>query len=88
MRHDPMKCNRTRIEDVEIMKRIDRIRNGIVSKVMQTDGWLDADDDRVEQHDFGHHASQLIGRHKVDMNGERHRQIVERLLDLSIRDIK
>ena len=70
------------------MKRIDRIRNGIVSKVMKTDGWLATDENRIDRHDFVQHASQLVGRHKVDMTGERHRQIVERLLDLSIRDFK
>lgn len=68
------------------MRRIERIRQKVVSKALAQDGLVDdpkPDTDRM----IGDYTTRLFSRRMADQRSGRHRQIVERLLDLSTRDL-
>lgn len=68
------------------MRRIERIRENIVRRTVATDGWMDEDPARVPFAAAMVEGGQL-GRHLWRQTEGRRRQIVRKLLDLSLQEI-
>jgi hypothetical protein len=68
------------------MGRVERIRQNIVSRIIANDGWWEGN---ILQGDLTDTLKQdLIERHLLRQTVGRRRQIVEQLLDLSVRDLR
>lgn len=68
------------------MSRIERIRENIVRRTVATDGWMDEDPAHAPSAAAMIEGGQL-GRHLWRQTEGRRRQIVRKLLDLSLQDI-
>jgi len=67
------------------MSRMDRIRQSVVTKAMSTEGWWEEEPLR-EAGASDMLESGKLGRHVWRQQTARRRQIMDRLLDLSIQD--
>lgn len=64
------------------MKRLERIRERVVERELIRQDWVHSDslsDDKISESEYGR-----LGRHLLRQREERRRQIVDRLLELSI----
>lgn len=68
------------------MARIDRIRRQIVSKTMSNEAWMEENPEDVTV-TSGVFGQGQLGRHLLRQTERKRRVIVERLFDLSSRDV-